>query len=232
MRLVDLKHRCIGIAVVCMVVVCGRAVRADDLSVGVVDEDLLDAKYEKFRAVEADIDKKAQDIEVKLAARRWLGDTDAKRFDELIQMDTTTADQNTEMDHFVKVGSDTNAEYLGLAGRVNPSDADTARLKVLKDIEQINQPQVQHLEDVLLDKIKQQQEKTFDQYMNIVNNVLAQVAEEKHLSMIVRKRALIWSAKRFDITDDVLAKLNAPTPLTPLAPTPATPAAPAPAPAH
>jgi len=223
MRLVDLKSRCIGFAVVCLLVVCGRAVRADDMSVGVVDEDLLDAKYEKFRAVEADIDKKAQDIEVKLAARRWLGDIDAKRFDELIQKDSLTDAEKTEMDHFQKVGSDTNAEYLGLAGRVNPSDADAARLKVLKDIETINAPQVQRLEDLLLDKIKQQQEKTFDQYMAIVNNVLKEVAEEKHLSMIIRKRALIWSSPRFDITADVLAKLNTPTPLTPIAPTPATP---------
>lgn len=211
MRLCNLKMVWLGALAIGLATAWGHpAAAADAVNIGVIDEDKLDAKYDKFRQAQEALDKRAQDVEEKLASRIWLNDTDAKRFDEIIMKDKTTDAEDKEMTRFVTLGQNTNAEYLGLAGKVNPTDADTARLKTLKDTSLINQPVVQRLENKLLDKIKQDQEKTFDDFMKIVDGVMADVAKEKNLSIILRKRALIWSAPALDITDAVLAKLNAP----------------------
>lgn len=192
-----------------------RMVRAADapaaaptIAIGVIDEDKLGSKYVEFQDALKEIDKRAQGFETQLDARRRLEEKDGKRFDELITKPKLAADEQKEMDEFVRKSNDRKNEYLGLVGRVTRTDADNARIKALQEVEQGNQTTVDRLENSLLEQLKKSQEETFDKYMDNANKVIEQAAESKKLQLVVRKRALIWSAGALDITDEVLAKLN------------------------
>lgn len=185
-----------------------RAADAPPLAVGVIDEDKLGTKYGAFQDALKEIDKRAQALEAQLDARRRLDEKDGKRFDELIVKVKLSADEQKEMDEFVRKASDRKNEYLALVSKVVKADTDNLRIKALQEVEQTNQVTVSRLEDSLLDQLKKNQEETFDKYMTIANDVIKQVAEAKKLQLVLRKRALIWSADALDITDEVLAKLN------------------------
>ena len=177
-------------------------------TVGVVDEDKLADSYKAYQTAIADVDKRAQGLDAKIPAREYLNETEGKAFDSVIVLPAPSPAQQTQLDGLVKTGNDRKAEFLGLIGKSNRTPADNTRLKELQDMATKNGPDLQRLSQNLLEAIRKQQDDVDKSYTDKANSVVQQVAIEKKLVAVLRKKALVWSADNIDITQDVLKRLN------------------------
>lgn len=186
-----------------------RAAHAQNAAIGVVDEDKLADGYKKYKDAVDAIDKRAQSLDSQIPARELLSDEEGKSFDTLIALPNPTPAQSSQLTTLVKTGMDKRATYMGLVGKANRTDAETKEMKAMQDQMTKNGPALRTLSDTLLAAIRQQQDDTDKQYTDRANSVVAQVAADKKFVLIVRKKALVWSADSADITDEVLKRLNA-----------------------
>lgn len=177
-------------------------------TVGVVDEDKLAEGYKQYKEAVDSLDKKAQLLDSQIPAREFLPDEDGKGFDGLILKPTRTADEQKKLETMVKSGLDRRAEFTMLIGKATRSEDETKKMKGLQDQMTKNGPAVRKISEDLMASIRSQQDSTDAEYTNRANQVVGQVAGEKKLSLVVRKRAVVWSADSIDITTEVLTKLN------------------------
>lgn len=177
-------------------------------SVGVVDEEKLADGYKLYQTAIGDLDKRAQGLDAKIPAREYLDAGEGKAFDSVIVLATLSPAQQTQLDGLVKTGTDRKAEFLGLIGKASRTPADDARLKVLQDMSSKNGPDLQRLSQNLLEAIRKQQDDVDKSYTDKANSVVIQVATEKKLDAVIRKKALVWSKDSIDITEEVLKRLN------------------------
>lgn len=185
-----------------------RAAHAQQLAIGVVDEDKLAEGYTKYKEAITKLDKRVQGLDEQLRARELLEDAEGKRFDELvIKADRNKADEDA-LQALVRTGLDRRAEFIKLSGNAARTEADNARMKKLQEQANKNQTLLRTISDTLYNSMKKIQEETDKQYTDQAKNVVAQVASDKKLAVVVRLRAIIWSAPTVDITDEVLSRLN------------------------
>ena len=184
------------------------AAHAQKISIGVVDEDKLAEGYTKYREAIVALDQQAQKLDSQLEARELLQGDALKRFDVLIAQEKRSAGEETELDNLVKGGLAKHAEMIGLVGKNNRSTDDDKRLQELNNIAGGNALTLSALQDTLYSQIKQRQERIDTENTDRANNVIERVASEKKLTLVWRKRAVIWSAPTVDITADILAALN------------------------
>ncbi len=183
--------------------------QAQTLQIGVVDEDKLADGFKKYADAVAAIDKRAQDLDAKIPAREFLTLDESKTFDDaILKSVSATAPANPALDNLVKQGLDRRAEYQGLIGKAVRADAENSRMTVLQGYATQNRAALSQLSDQLLQLVRQQQDDTDKQYTDQANSVVAQVATDKKLLMIVRKKALIYSSDTVDVTAEVLNRLN------------------------
>ena len=166
-----------------------RSPAAAPVLVGVVDEDKLADGYKEYQSAIGALDKRAQDLEAKIPAREYLNDAQGTRFDALIVLPTLTPAQTTELDGLVKIGTDNKAEYIGLVGKANRTDADTKRLQELQALSAKNTPNLQRLSQTLLELLRTQQDKVDKDYTDRANQVVIQVAGEKKMVAVLRKKS-------------------------------------------
>jgi Skp family chaperone for outer membrane proteins len=178
------------------------------LAVGVVDEDKLADGYDKYKAEIDKLDKRAQDLDTKIPAREFLNDEEGKKFDGFIVQPNLSAADKTALDALVKLGLDRRAEYMGLVGKAVRTDPEKTRMNTLQEMMTKNSDSLRGISDKLLAAIRQQQDTVDKQFTDKANSVVQQVAADKKLSIIVRKKALVWSADSVDITSEVLNRLN------------------------
>lgn len=176
--------------------------------IGVVDEDKLADGFKKYANAVAAIDKRAQDLDLKIQGREFLSADEGKNFDTLILRPTPSASESTQLDTIAKTGIARRQEYLGLVGKAVRADAESNRMQVLQSYSTQNQPQLRQLSDQLLQLVRTQQDTTDKQYTDQANGVVAQVAQDRKLAMIIRKKALIYSSDAVDVTSEVLNRLN------------------------
>ncbi|MBV9868012.1 MAG: OmpH family outer membrane protein [Abitibacteriaceae bacterium] len=201
-----LKVKLISALALCWIGWVGHAAQAQ--AIGVVDEEKLGQNYTKYKTAVSDIEKRAQGLDGQLSARLLLNTDESKQFDTLIAKPTRTAAEEADLKKLVDAGTARQTEYNGLLGTVTKSDKDKARMKELETQAESNKASLQHLQDDLYAKMKQEQESTDKQYTDRANTVIKQVAEDKKLALVVRKVAVVWSADSTDITDEVLKRLN------------------------
>ena len=185
-----------------------RAAHAQTMTVGVVDEDKLADGFKAYQTAISDVDKRAQGLDAKIPAREYLNDSEGKAFDSIIVLPALAPSQQTQLDGLVKTGNDRKTEFLGLIGNASRTPADNTRLKELQDMATKNGPDLQRLSQNLLEAIRKQQDDVDKSYTDKANSVVQQVAMEKKLLAVLRKKALVWSADSIDITQDVLKRLN------------------------
>lgn len=183
---------------------------AQNLPLGVVDEDKLAEGYKAYRDAVQKVDASAQELDRRLTSRELLNDTEVKRFDELIvkDKDTLTAAEEGELTNLVKTGADRRAEYIRLVGTATRTAEQNARIKELESTSQKNAPSLQRMQDTLFSAVKKQQDAIDKQYTDHANQVIEQIAGEKQLVLVVRKRAVVWNSDKIDITAAVLERLN------------------------
>lgn len=178
------------------------------LEIGIVDEDKLADGYTKYKEAVVSLDKQVQELDTQLDSREMLNAVEGKRFDELIVKNGRSEAENGEMQNLIKTGSGRRAEMLGLIGKANRVADDDKRLKELTDAGTVNAGAARAIQDKLYSQIKQNQEKIDEEYTKRADQVIEQVAADKKLALVWRKRAIIWHAASIDITDEVLARLN------------------------
>lgn len=186
----------------------GGAVRAQAPGIGIIDEDKLAQNYKRYKEALVRLDREAQEMDAKLQARGLLDAESAKRFDTLILKEGRSAAESTELDTLSKKGDALWAEQIGLGGKVDRSEADNKRLEALNGAAQINGGALQSLSDKLFESYKARQTKIDDENTDRANKVIQQVADDRKLALVWRKRAIIWNAPALDITDEVLSRLN------------------------
>lgn len=183
--------------------------QAQTVQIGVVDEDKLADGYKKYADAVASIDKRAQDLDKKIPAFEFLDANESKKFETAIKASVApNAPASAELDALVAKGLDRRATYTVLVGKAVRSTQETADMGVLTGYSTSNRVALSQLSEQLLQIVRQQQDDTDKTYTENANNVVAQIAAEKKLLMIVRKKALIYSADSVDVTGDVLNRLN------------------------
>lgn len=187
----------------------GRTAQAQAVTIGVVDEEKLGKSYKKYTDAVAEIEKRAQGLDDKLAARPWLNADESKKFDELVVKPALTPGEQGDMDKLVKSGQGRETDYKGLIGKVTKTEDDNKKIKDYETMLEGNQAGLKRLQDDLYARMKKEQEDTDSNFTKQANNVIKNVAEEKKLALVVRKVAVVWSADSIDITDEVIKKLNA-----------------------
>lgn len=176
--------------------------------IGIIDEDKLAQGYTRYRESLVKLDQQAQEMDAKLQARELLDAESARRFDLLVLKENRNGAEDAELEALSKKGTALRAEQLGLIGKVDRSDADNKRLEQLNGASQLSGGAIQSLSDKLFESYKVRQTKIDDENTNKANKVIEQVAADKKLALVWRKRAVIWNAKALDITDEVLSRLN------------------------
>jgi Skp family chaperone for outer membrane proteins len=192
----------------CALLSAGASAWAQPVSIGIIDEDKLASGYTRYREALVRLDREAQESDAKLLAREMLDGDQAKRFDALIVKEERKAAEATELENLVKAGNARRAEQLGLMGKVNPTEADRKRLDELNGLSQINVTALRVLQENIFEVVNARQKKIDQENTDRANTVIQQVAADKKLALIWRKRAIIWSAPSVDVTDEVLARLN------------------------
>ncbi len=176
--------------------------------IGIIDEDKLASSYTRYREALVRLDKQAQEMDTRLQARELLDADSAARFDALVLKETRNGAEDAELSALEKKGNGLRAEQMGLNGKVDRSEADNKRLEALNGASQLSSGAVQALSDKLFESYKARQTKIDDENTDRANKVIQQVAADKKLSLVWRKRAVIWNAAALDITDEVLTRLN------------------------
>lgn len=208
MKLRKLQGKIMGMGVLGLLACSSYVAQAQAITIGVVDEDKLGEGYTKYINAMKDINQRAQTLDKQLEARSLLTEVEGKRFDALIAKETRTAAEEAELQNLVKSGSERRAEFMKLNGQSKRTDAENARVKALLADAQRNAPALQKISDDLFNRIRKQEDQTSKEYTDQANKVIEAVAKEKNLTLVMRKRALIWNADSIDITKEVLDRLN------------------------
>ncbi len=178
------------------------------MAIGVIDEDKLADGYTAYKNAIDTLDKRAQTLDSQVPAREYLSDAEGKAFDALIVVSGPSAAQNAQLQTLIKSGLDKRATYMGLIGKANKTAKDQADIKALQDQSAKNGPLLRAVSESLLASIRKQQDETDKLYTSRADAAIAAIAAEKKLSVVMRKKALVWSLPAIDITDDVLKRLN------------------------
>ena len=177
-------------------------------TVGVVDEDVLATDYKEYQNAISALDKRAQDLDEKIPAREYLDDKEGTLFDTLIVLPTLTPTQQTQLNGLIATGKAKKAELTNLVGNPNRTSKDEARRLELQALSTRNDPNLRKISQGLVDSLRTEQSKVDEFYTARANTVVTQVAAEKKMVAVMRKKALVWSADNIDITQEVLRRLN------------------------
>jgi len=177
---------------------------------GVVDTDRVAADYDEMTALNAQFQQFQREQETELEQQhktRMLNDDERREYLDLIQMGAPTPERDARILELGKLSDDRENKLLDLRendSRTPEEEAESTRLN------QLYQTRVKELSDLQL-KAQQAVRAKLEEFNKIVTDNVQQaveaVAAEKQLSIVIRKDAVLHGG--VDITDDVLAKLNA-----------------------
>jgi Skp family chaperone for outer membrane proteins len=176
--------------------------------VGVVDEDKLADGYVAYKKALDAIDQRAKGVDRQLEARELLSVDEGKRFDDLILKSGRAAADEGALQTLVTTGSGRRAEYLALIAKSSRNADEDAKIKKYLEYSRGNDAPLKALSDKLFGQIRDEQEAAEKKFTDQANSIIAEVAKRRKLSMVARKRALVWSDDSVDITNEVIAQLN------------------------
>lgn len=179
-----------------------------DVTIGVLDEGKLSDSYTKYQAAMKVIDQKAQGLDDQLKARDLLNTDEGATFDVLMLKSDRTDAEQSQLDALIKAGTDRRAELQTLSGKATRTDAEDKRIKDLQTTLKSSSDAVQKLQDALLKSLLAEKHTTEKSYTDLANKTVIDVANKKHLTIVLSKGAVVWNAASVDITDDVIKQLN------------------------
>ncbi len=121
----------------------------------------------------------------------------------------TDADKK-KIDEFASLSKQREQEFQSLQQKPSPTDADKTRLTELQDTIKKADAQIKDDTDKYKNDLGKQQEDLSKKLIDDVNTAVSAVAKEKGITIVFNKSGdpglVVFSS--FDITDDVLKKLN------------------------
>ncbi len=202
--------------------------RADSTpAIGIVDMERVGKEYKGFEELQGKYQKFAQDQQDRFNARQkvmMLNEADYTKYFDLVQAGAPTDANKKTISDLETLASTRQSRLKEL---VALKDRDTDQQKEYDELSKLyslRMAELKDLDDSLMKEVQQMKTDLTKQADTQVEAAVKAVAEQKKLSMVFVKAAILYGAT--DITDDVLTKLNAAAP----APAPEAPA-PAPAPA-
>lgn len=177
---------------------------------GVVDTERVAADYEGMVELNVQFQQFQREQETELERQhktRMLSDDERREYLDLIEMGAPTPERDARVLELGGLSDDREKKLLDLReneSRTPEEEADYTRLN------QLYQTRVKELADLQL-RAQQAVRAKLEEFNKIVTDnvqrAVEAVAEEKQLSIVIRKDAVLHGG--VDITDDVLAKLNA-----------------------
>jgi Skp family chaperone for outer membrane proteins len=177
-------------------------------TIGVLDEEALVDGDNKFQLAIAGFDARIKSLDSKLLSREFLTEDEAKTFDSLVGKEKPTPAEATQLDTVVKSGTAKRSEYDSIISNPNRSDADNKRYQELQQLMAKNRPGLEKSRNDLKNLLDIQLKTLRDEGDARVNSVITQVANDKKLSVVLRKSVVFWSAPTLDITAEVMKRLN------------------------
>jgi Skp family chaperone for outer membrane proteins len=177
---------------------------------GVVDTERVAADYEGMVELNVQFQQFQREQETELERQhktRMLSDDERREYLDLIEMGAPTPERDARILELGGLSDDREQKLLDLReneSRTPEEEADYTGLN------QLYQTRVKELADLQL-RAQQAVRAKLEEFNKIVTDNVQQaveaVAEEKQLSIVIRKDAVLHGG--VDITDDVLARLNA-----------------------
>lgn len=205
-------------------------------AVGTVDMGRINEEYQAIQQLTTQYQGFVREQQAKLAERaktRLLNDAELKEYLDLSQFGAPT-DANKQKLASLAQQSDTREEQLAELEQKTRDAAEQKEYDDLSAVAKARGAELRKLEEDLTQAVSAKREELLKVIQDSVNAAIKSVAEQKKLSLVLAKAALIAESSGApvvlyggtDITEEVLAKLNA-APAATAAPAPSPPVTPA-----
>jgi outer membrane protein len=186
---------------------------AADSSWGVVDMGRLQAEYEAMQNLQQQFDEFQMEQEKRLEERhktRLLQDDERQEFLDLSQVAAPTEERSQRLEQLAGLSDQRERRRFDLRKQEERTEVEEAELK---ELDALYDKRMEELAALQADVLKSRQAK-WEELTKLltesVNDAVKTVAEEKKLTIVVRKDTVLFGG--VDITSEVLATLNAPEP--------------------
>jgi len=179
--------------------------------VGVVDMSKVLDGYKEFQASDQQYKAFLRERQVQLAERaslRLLNPQELKEYQNLKQVTAPSDEQKRRIEELKAVADTREKELTGLQAVTTPTEEQQKRLAELNDLQEKSNAELAQMEESARAEINQRNKELSDQLNKKIEAVLAAVAKDKRFDLVLAKDAVLYGG--LDITDAVLAKLNAP----------------------
>ena len=177
---------------------------------GIVDMAKVLSTYKEFQESDRqykDFLRERQGQYAERATLRLLRPGELKEYQNLKAVTAPTEEQKSRMEQLRAVAETRETELRSLLSEANPTDEQKTRRAELQDLARKSDPELEELRKRMNDEVDQRNKELSDTLNRKIEAALAVVARDKRLDFVLAKDAVLWGG--VDITDDLLAKLNA-----------------------
>jgi Skp family chaperone for outer membrane proteins len=180
------------------------------LKLGVVDMAKVLDGYKAFKDADAEYKKLLSARQAQLQDRmavRLLSEEELKEYQNVQAVVAPSEEQKKRMEQLRAVAQTREDELTGLQRVASPTDEQKKRLTELQTLGDKSSQEISTLQQRLSDEINQRNKELSEQLNKKIEAALEAVAKEKRMDYILAKDAVLYGGR--DLTDEVLAKLNA-----------------------
>ena len=189
------------------------AVALTSANIGVVDIARVGAEYTSLLEKNRELETLAQSLTVEIEARTlypFVTEEEMQELLELLAKAEPTAEEQARAKLLVEESQKREAELLALEGKQEPTDEETSRRSELRAIRNAGSEKVEELRELYGAQLDGQRQRIEAEVVTAVRAAIEEVAGEMALPLVFDKDAILLGGT--DITDQVLAKLNAAAP--------------------
>jgi Skp family chaperone for outer membrane proteins len=191
-------------------VASGAAAQQQEPRLGVVDMAKVLDGYKEFKSSDAEykafLTERQQQLQERMSVR-MLGDDEMKEYQNLKSVTAPTAEQKQRLEQLRAVAETREKELTDLQSVASPTDEQKKRMADLAAVADKSTKEIEDLQKRLSDEINQRNKELSEKLNSRIESALAAVAKDKRVDFILAKDAVLYGGR--DLTDDVLAKLNA-----------------------
>lgn len=175
----------------------------DKLAAGYVGMQDLNQQFQQFRAErDADLERKHK--------ARLLDDEEQREFLDLATVAAPTEQRDKRLKELEDLSNQRERRLFTLREKKDRSAEEEAEFQQLNSIYEKRMSELAQLQRERDEAVTAKYAELSKVITDSVDAAVKAVAEEQKLGMVFRKEVVLWGG--VDITDDVLAKLNAPAP--------------------
>jgi outer membrane protein len=178
---------------------------------GVVDMAKVLDEYKEFKDADAEYKKLLAARQAQLQDRmavRLLSADELKEYQNLQAVVAPSDEQKKRMEQLRAVAQTREDELTGLQRVTSPTEDQKKRLAELQGLGDKSSQEISQLQQRLSDEINARNKELSEKLNKKIEAALEAVAKDKRMDYILAKDAVLYGGR--DLTNEVLAKLNAP----------------------